>query len=178
MEFARYWNDESVERGKPWWIEDVGNSRILDYLQKVTNLQACFEDGLTYAELHFHGVRGVVLDLGAGVCWTTALVSRQPRVTKVLALDYSVHRMTKIGPLVCEQLGAVQEKIERRCIAMSPLPFADESADLAILCQALYMSRRPVEVLREVHRVLRPGGLVMVACEGIVASQSWPQAWR
>lgn len=178
MHHVLYWNDERLERKKPYWIKDVHDRRLLDHLQRDTNLQRCFEDSLAYADEHFRAVHGTVLDVGAGVCWTTALVSRWPCVEKVHALDYSEHRLFKIAPLVFQQLDAAQEKIERHCQSMSPLPYPDESADLVIFCQALYMAEQPEEVLRDVYRVLQPGGVVLVSCEKIEASGSWTRRWR
>mgnify|MGYP001615643157 CR=1 FL=1 len=177
MRYERYWNDEALERHKPYWVEDPADRRLLDYLQTGTNLLRSFEAGLAYADEHFAAVRGAVLDLGAGVCWTSAVVSRWPRVQKVHALDYSEHRLLKIAPLVFEQLGAATEKIERHRRPMSPLSSSDESTDLAIFCQALYMNRDPEKILQEVHRVLRPGGVAMITCESIVPSRSSAGRW-
>ncbi len=178
MEHAAYWNDEAVERGKPYWIEDINDRRLLDFLQAGSNLLRCFEAGLAFADEKFNAVRGTVLDVGAGVCWTTALVSRWPQVTKVHALDFSSHRLFKIAPLVFEQFGAIGEKIERHCAPMAPLPFPDESADLVIFCQALYMNDRPDDVLGDTYRALRSGGVVLVTCESIEEPELWFRRWR
>ena len=42
------------------------------------------------------------------------------------------------------------------------LPLADASVDAAAICVSIQYLQRPVEVLREVTRVLRPGGVVAV----------------
>jgi SAM-dependent methyltransferase len=167
MDHASYWNDQAIEQKKPYWIESVDDRRLLDHLQVETNLQRCFEDGLDYADEELKAVHGSVLDLGAGVCWTTALISRRPRVMQVSAFDYSRHRLFNIAPLVFDQLGARQEIIERRCEPMFPVPWPNEAADFIVWCQALYMNEDPEAILRDARRVLRPGGAIMIACEGI-----------
>lgn len=43
------------------------------------------------------------------------------------------------------------------------LPLADASVDAAAICVSIQYLQRPVEVLREVARVLRPGGVVAIA---------------
>jgi SAM-dependent methyltransferase len=42
------------------------------------------------------------------------------------------------------------------------LPLADASVDAAAICASIQYLQRPVEVLREVARVLRPGGTVAI----------------
>jgi SAM-dependent methyltransferase len=44
-----------------------------------------------------------------------------------------------------------------------PLPFADESFDAVVLKDLLEHVREPVPLVREVHRVLRPGGRVFAS---------------
>ena len=42
------------------------------------------------------------------------------------------------------------------------LPLSDDSTDAAMICVSIQYLQRPVEVLREVSRVLRPGGPLVV----------------
>jgi hypothetical protein len=43
------------------------------------------------------------------------------------------------------------------------LPLADDSVDAAMICVSIQYLQRPLEVLREVRRVLRPGGPVVIS---------------
>ncbi len=43
------------------------------------------------------------------------------------------------------------------------LPLADDSVDAAMICVSIQYLQRPVELLREVARVLRPGGPVVIS---------------
>ena len=43
------------------------------------------------------------------------------------------------------------------------LPLADASADAAMICVSVQYLQQPVAVLREVERVLRPGGLIVIS---------------
>ena len=43
------------------------------------------------------------------------------------------------------------------------LPLADDSVDAAMICVSIQYLQRPVEVLGEVARVLRPGGPVVIS---------------
>jgi ArsR family transcriptional regulator len=42
------------------------------------------------------------------------------------------------------------------------VPLADESVDLAILSQALHHARHPQRAVDEAHRILRPGGQILI----------------
>jgi ubiquinone/menaquinone biosynthesis C-methylase UbiE len=42
------------------------------------------------------------------------------------------------------------------------LPIKDATVDLALLSQALHHAERPERALAEVHRILRPGGRVLI----------------
>ena len=42
------------------------------------------------------------------------------------------------------------------------LPLADDSVDAAMICVSIQYLQRPVEVLRELARVLRPGGPIVI----------------
>jgi SAM-dependent methyltransferase len=99
--------------------------------------------GALYEEL---GIDGDVLDLMSS--WISHL-RRPPRSLTVLglnAVELAANRMADAQ--VVQDLNA------------SPvLPFADASFDAVLNCVSVDYLVRPVEVLREVARVLRPGGL-------------------
>ena len=99
--------------------------------------------GALYEEL---GIDGDVLDLMSS--WISHL-RRPPRSLTVLglnAVELAANRMADAR--VVQDLNA------------SPvLPFADASFDAVLNCVSVDYLVRPVEVLREVGRVLRPGGL-------------------
>lgn len=165
--YRAYWNDEAIERCKPFWIEDASDQKLLRYLRVETNLERCFRNGLAFVERELGGIGSRVLDLGAGVCWTSAILSCRPEVARVDAVDCSEHRLFKLAPLVLAQYQAEDGKIVRHLGEMADVPVPAGSVDLAVFCQALYMSDRPVEMLARLRPLLRPGGVVMVSCEAI-----------
>lgn len=53
---------------------------------------------------------------------------------------------------------------------VAALPYDDESFDKVIAVETLYFWPDPVANLKEVHRILKPGGLVALAMEGSTES--------
>ncbi len=99
--------------------------------------------GALYEEL---GVDGDVLDLMSS--WVSHLRAR-PRSLTVLGLNAAE---LAANPMATERL--VQD-----LNADPRLPFADASFDAVLNCVSVDYLVRPVEVLAEVARVLRPGGV-------------------
>jgi SAM-dependent methyltransferase len=99
--------------------------------------------GALYDEL---GVRGDVLDLMSS--WVSHLRT-PPRSLTVLGLN--------AVELAANPLAT--ERVVQDLNASSVLPFADASFDAVLNCVSIDYLVRPVEVLAEVARVLRPGGL-------------------
>jgi SAM-dependent methyltransferase len=66
-----------------------------------------------------------------------------------------------------------------RADADAPLPFRDSSVDAAVCMWFLYMSVDPVAVLREIRRVLKPGGSAWVGTPLVFSVSPEPRdLWR
>ncbi len=61
------------------------------------------------------------------------------------------------------------------------LPFADDSFDTVVSCNAFHYIRQPVEALQEMTRVLRPGGEIIITdwCDDYLACRicDWYLRW-
>jgi SAM-dependent methyltransferase len=170
---ADYWNDEEIEKSKSYWIENIDDPRLLNHLRTETNLERCFRDALSFVESRLGGIRGTVLELGAGVCWTTAILSRCADVEKVIAVDISKHRLFRLAPIVFQQYHALEHKIERVVDSAENIECRENALDAVVFCQALYMISEPVPLLRMPYECLKPDSLVLVACEHIEGPKPW-----
>jgi ubiquinone/menaquinone biosynthesis C-methylase UbiE len=99
-----------------------------------------------------------LLEVGCGVGAQTAiLLERFPhlKITSVDASDKQLARAKEYlaKPIKEKQVTLVQSFAEK-------LPFEDNSHDSAFLCWFLEHVANPVDVLREVKRVLKPGGKI------------------
>jgi SAM-dependent methyltransferase len=118
-------------------------------------------DELFGSSFHLEGLLGVldpswvVADLGCGTGRTSAALA--PFVRQVIAVDASA-----------EMLAAARERldgagqVDLRAGALEALPIDDRSVDLALLVLVLHHVGDPAAVLREAHRILAPGGRLLV----------------
>lgn len=101
------------------------------------------------------GARGRILEVGAG---TGLNFGFYPRGAEVVAIEPNrplreTARARSRGPDVHAAIEVVDAVAER-------LPFEDQAFDAVVLTFTLCSIERVDEALREIHRVLRPGGAV------------------
>jgi ubiquinone/menaquinone biosynthesis C-methylase UbiE/DNA-binding transcriptional ArsR family regulator len=99
----------------------------------------------------------VVADLGAGEGLISQLLAH--RAQRVWCIDNSP-RMVEVGTELARKNGLANLSYKLGDIEQVPLP--DRSVDLAILSQALHHANHPQAAVHEAHRILRPGGQVIV----------------
>jgi SAM-dependent methyltransferase len=113
--------------------------------------------------------RGRVLEIGAGAAWFSAELSKLPKVVEVIATDFSPKLLKEQAPKVFELLEARTAKIIRMPADFHKLDFRDNYFDFVVCSAVLHHAVNIVTVLREVKRVLKPGGQVVAIREPV-----WP----
>lgn len=98
-----------------------------------------------------------IADLGAGEGLISQLLARRAR--QVWCIDNSP-RMVEVGTDLAQKNGLANLAYKLGDLEQVPLP--DRSVDLAILSQALHHAPHPQEAVNEAHRILRPGGQILV----------------
>jgi SAM-dependent methyltransferase len=94
-----------------------------------------------------------VLEVGAGTGRDSLALAK--RGAHVVTIDYSDQSLRLIRGVAGTELGIV-------CGDALSLPFTDKSFDIVFHQGLLEHFRQPLDLLRENHRVLRPGGHVLV----------------
>ena len=122
---------------------------------------------LEHRSLNGHYYRGIalsllpernrqILDMGTGAgLLLPALVSRAQHV---IAVDASPTMMD----LARRTLGPQEERCEFRQGDLEQLPVADAEVDTVVLCMVLHHLSHPAAALAEAHRVLKPGGWIII----------------
>ncbi|MFA5862692.1 MAG: class I SAM-dependent methyltransferase [Candidatus Thermoplasmatota archaeon] len=109
-----------------------------------------------------HAIKGRVLDAGAGTCWLTARLSTVPSVTEAHALDLSPRFLTETGKAVIEHLGGDLSRVRFTASDFTRTPYPDAHFDAAWMVASIHHSRRPAETLRELHRIVKRDGVVVI----------------
>jgi ArsR family transcriptional regulator len=104
-------------------------------------------------------IGGLLVEVGVG---TGSLLSHlAQKGTQVLGLDHSPSMINLAREAVAQQ--QLTGNVDVRLAEMNHLPCADGSARTVVLNQVLHHAEQPVDVFREVARVLEPGGSLVVA---------------
>jgi len=99
------------------------------------------------------------IDLCCGTCdWTIAIAERNGGA-EVTGLDFS-EQMLKVGRMKVERAGLARQIKLIQGNAMD-LPFADDSFDFVTIGFGLRNLPDYVQALKEMHRVVKPGGRVV-----------------
>lgn len=99
----------------------------------------------------------VVADLGSGEGLMSQLLAR--RAKKVIAVDNS-EKIVAFGAAKAKKIGL--KNLEFRLGDLQNPPIEPQSVDLAILSQALHHASEPAKAILAAHRILKPGGQVMI----------------
>lgn len=99
----------------------------------------------------------IVADLGAGEGLISQLLARNAK--QVWCIDNSP-RMVEVGTELARKNDLTN--LTYRLGDIEQVPLADGSVDLAILSQALHHAQHPQKAVDEAHRILKPGGQLLV----------------
>lgn len=167
LQYADYWNDEAEERRKPFWVLDGDFSRMEAYLAEQRlpeQLDAC----VRLARERFQAVvDGTAMDLGAGSLWAAPHLFRLARLHRLYCVEYSRHRLLRIGPAVLAHYGIPPEKVVLALGDLHVVDVPDASLDLVLMSAAFHHSDRPAALLAELKRVLKSTGAVLLIGEHI-----------
>lgn len=154
---ARATTDETA------WLEQLREdfARVLEHLQQSWGVK----------------FRGRILEIGAGACAFSAELSKVPQVVEVVATDASRRLLQELAPRVLAHLGARSEKIVRMPADFHHLPFPEAHFDFVVCSSTLHETVEVVGVLREVRRVLKPGGRMVAVREPRAARGSGRWGW-
>ena len=90
--------------------------------------------------------------------WFSAELSKLPPVVEIVTTDVSAKLLKTETPKMFKLLKANSSKITRQPADYSKLPFPANHFDFVVCADALNRAVNVLRVLREIRRVLKPGG--------------------
>ena len=121
------------------------------------------------AILKENGVKfaGHILEIGAGSCWLSSILSKFSEVEEICALDFSRHVLKIVAPEVMDYLKADAMKIVRVRGSFYDLNRLDRRFDFVVADQTLHHADYPFKLLDDISNVLRSDGRIIFIREPI-----------
>jgi ubiquinone/menaquinone biosynthesis C-methylase UbiE len=161
---SEYWNNIEEEKKKEWWIADGNYEECQALLENngaiIEFQQARQESGLLDAE---DGIK--VLDVAAGIAWTSALLSNQKNVAEVHAIEISKHRIGELTEHAFKMFPSDESKFYRYLASFYDIKLQDNYFDFVVISKAFHHANQPMRLLMECDRLLKPGGKIIIVGE-------------
>ena len=163
--YSSYWTDEKEEEQKPFYILDGNFSKIEKHIEDYGLLKD-FEKCLMIVKKKLGKcLEGIGMDLAAGSLWTVPFILKNEKVEKLYCLEYSSHRLLKIGPKLLDYYNVPKNKVVLVLGDFYNLRLPNSSLDFLILVQAFHHADHPEKLLDEMKRVLKPNGIIIITGE-------------
>jgi ubiquinone/menaquinone biosynthesis C-methylase UbiE len=116
---------------------------------------------------------GRILELGAGMAWFSAELSKIPKVVEVVATDFASRAETEKAAETFKLLKAHEAKISHRRVNSHRLDFPEGHFDFVVCAGVLHDALNLLHLLREIRRVLKPGGRLVAVREPVRPVVHW-----
>lgn len=113
--------------------------------------------------------RGHILEIGAGSCWFSSILSKFHEVEEIYALDFSRHILKVVAPAVMDYLSANAKKILRVRGSFYNLIQLGKQFDFVVSDETLHHADYPIKLLNQISNVLKMDGRIVCLREPIVA---------
>ena len=152
------WTDRAFLRGNQYKTDTnlAARQSIYAYQHPRIDLPATVLDLATAASA------ATIVDVGCGNGAYLALLARRGFAGRVLGIDLSAGMLA----VARERLGEAPNPPGLVNADATALPLRDRSADLVLAPHMLYHVPDPARALRELHRITRPGGQVVIVLNG------------
>jgi ubiquinone/menaquinone biosynthesis C-methylase UbiE len=155
--------DQTMDDLYPESMEYSKNAKsFMDHIMKETNYIEAIE--MLDWDLYLPE-RASLLDLACGIGWVSAYLSKLDCVDHITCVDSSKYYVNDMLPNIFRQMDGKLDKVTPVEGVFCPLLLDDDSIDGVILCASIHHADNMETVLKEVYRVLKPGGRLFILNE-------------
>ncbi len=159
---SEYWNNRKVENDKAFDVSDGSFSKLESYMNRKGVLQQFHKIADSMEKTLF----GKGVSLGSGVCWLEAqIVKSYGAIDNISCVEFSRHRICELAPLILQHYCVDHQKISLCYGSFYELKLPDNEMDFAIFAVSFHHAHKPMKLLKEVKRVLKPEGIVIIVGE-------------
>lgn len=115
---------------------------------------------MVVGELKKYHPKGIIVDVGCGPGYLVAVMAKSFPKLHIIGVDIS-EEMTRVAAHNLSSLG-FSRQVEFRQGDVQKLPLEDDAVDFVVSTLSLHHWQDPARALREIYRVLKPGGQVLI----------------
>lgn len=119
---------------------------------------------------NFHKLEGVGLEIGAGTCWLSSLLSKRKKIKSLYAIDNKLKKLNLARNIFIPKYKGKMEKIHLVTDDFHHLPFKENTFDFIVCDAALHHSHNLKLLLLELNRVLKKTAPLIAIREPILPS--------
>jgi ubiquinone/menaquinone biosynthesis C-methylase UbiE len=149
---------KSVRQPSREGLEGEDLAEAYDKMTKLPQFQALRR--MVVRELEQYAPSGTLADVGSGPGYLLADLARAYPDLKLIGIDSSTD-MVAVAQRNAQYEG-LADRLEFRAGDANRLPLDDASVDFVVSSLSLHHWTAPGAVLREIHRVLKPGGQLLI----------------
>ena len=160
---SQYWNDKTEEEKKKWSIPNDDFFSFEEYFDK----KGLFKQFVFILEQNGIDLNNsTVASLASGTCaLESSILKKYQGIKKMFCVEFSKYRIKEIAPRVLNHYKIDPNIIELCLGSFYDLKIEDNSLDIVILCQAFHHAEYPDKLLREIRRVLKQNGKILIIGE-------------
>jgi len=110
---------------------------------------------------------GCILEIGAGSCWFSSVLSKFPEVKEIYALDFSRYILKRVAPVMMNYLNADARKIIRVRGSFYSLIHLGKQFDFVVCDETLHHADYPIKLLNQIGKVLKRDGRIVCIREPV-----------
>ncbi len=137
-------------------------------VKNYAEIEQMITGALRFTERIGFPMKGVAADLGSGTGVAASILSKQKKIDRVYAIEYSRHMVVSLMPLVFKHFGAHVQKIQRVIGDFNDIQMPKGCVDLVVEVDSYHHSEDLALSAREAWNMLKHGGVV------IAIDRAWP----